>query len=214
MIWGNIDNTFTVLMYESGEVKDSIKADDGSPISLHIKCVTRYPEEGKVEYAVTPSSSATFTLRFRVPGWSSNFAVTAGGKTYTNVSGAFAEVKKRWKAGDKVIVTFDMPLQIIPGGISYPDKIAFKRGPQVLAVDQSLNSADSIGQIAYDDRNHVVAVAKNAVPAAWEWKQAYSLTLQYNNKPKSIVLVPFAEAGQSGSNVAVWINSANNFSKN
>jgi uncharacterized protein len=214
MIWGNIDNTFTVLMYESGEVKDSIKADDGSPISLHIKCVTRYPEEGKVEYAVTPSSSATFTLRFRVSGWSSNFVVTAGGKTYTNVSGAFAEVKKRWKAGDKVIVTFDMPLQIIPGGISYPDKIAFKRGPQVLAVDQSLNSADSIGQIAYDDRNHVVAVAKNAVPAAWEWKQAYSLTLQYNNKPKSIVLVPFAEAGQSGSNVAVWINSANNFSKN
>jgi DUF1680 family protein len=215
MVWGRIDNIFTVLMYESGEVKENITTDDGSIISLHLKSTTRYPEEGKVEYTVLPSSSKTFSLQFRVPGWSSNFTVNAGGKSYRQVSGKFLEVKRKWKEGDKVTITFDMPLQIIPGGLSYPDKIAIKRGPQVLAIDQSLNAGiNSIGSISFNSSTRVLASAKNVLPAAWVRKQAYSLTLQYDNKPRKIVLVPFADAGQSGSNVAVWITSADNFSKN
>ena len=107
-----------------------------------------------------------------------------------------------------------MPLQIIPGGLSYPDKIALKRGPQVLAIDRSLNAGtDSIGRISFISNNNVLAGAGNALPAEWAWKQAYSLTLQYENKPRKVVLVPFAEAGQSGSDVAVWITSADNSSK-
>ena len=82
MVWGKIDNIFTVLMYERGEVKDEIITDDGSAISLQLKSTTNYPEQGKVEYTVYPSSSKTFSLRFRVPGWSSNFIVHAGDQSY------------------------------------------------------------------------------------------------------------------------------------
>jgi DUF1680 family protein len=216
MVWGKIDNIFSVLMYESGEVNDSIICNDGSSLNLHITSVTRYPEEGKIEYTIHPSvKNKTFTLRFRVPGWSSGFVAKAGDKTYKNISGKFVEVTRTWNDGDKITVSFEMPLQIIPGGMSYPDKIAFKRGPQVLAVDQSLNSgADSINKISFETNVFMLAAAKNRLPAVWKSRQAYSLTLLYDNKPKNIVLVPFAEAGQLGSNVAVWINSADNFSKN
>lgn len=215
MVWGTIDNTFSVLMFENGEVSDSIEASDGRRIAVHIKSSTSFPDGGKVEYTVTPSSPKTFTIQFRVPGWSNNFRATVDGKTYNAHTGQFAHITRKWKAGDKISVSFEMPLQLIPGGTSYPDKIAFKRGPQVLAIDQSLNrGVDSLGLITSTNNNYTTERAQNELPGDWQRKQAYSLTLKYDKQPKKIILVPFAEAGQSGSNLEVWISSRDNYSKN
>jgi hypothetical protein len=107
-----------------------------------------------------------------------------------------------------------MPVQIIPGGISYPNKIAFKRGPQVLAVDQALNNETApLSNIQFVGDSATLVDAKEKLPLDWSWKQAYAAELQINHKPKKVILVPFSEAGENGAEVEVWIDSPNNVSK-
>jgi DUF1680 family protein len=214
MIWGKLNNVFSVLMNEAGEVVDTLLANDHSPVPVKIKSITRFPLEGRVEYVVNPSETKTFALNFRVPGWSENFVAKIGDKTYKSIAGKFLKIERAWRAGDKIIISFDMPVQIIPGGLSYPDKIAFKRGPQVLAVDKALsNEVVSLKEIQFEGNKVLLIDAKEKLPLDWSWKQAYTSELLLNHKPKQIVLVPYAEAGQQGTELAVWIDSANTISK-
>jgi hypothetical protein len=104
-----------------------------------------------------------------------------------------------------VKVTFDMPVEVLPGGISYPNSVAIKRGPQVLAIDRTLNAGiDSGSEVAYIDSTRLTD-AEAALPADWDWKEAFYLNANVDGSPKKVVLVPFAEAGQKAGEVAVWI---------
>jgi DUF1680 family protein len=214
MVWGKVNNVFSVFMYESGEMVDTILTNDHSLISLKIKSVTRFPLQGKIDYVITPSSSKAFALNFRVPEWSQNFVAKTGNKTYKGTAGKFLKVERIWKAGDKVVISFDMPVQVIPGGLSYPNKIAFKRGPQVLAIDQALNNeAGPLSSLQFIGDNASLIDAKEKLPTDWSWKQAYTAELKTNQQPKQVLLVPYAEAGQKGTELIVWVDSPNTVSK-
>jgi hypothetical protein len=99
-----------------------------------------------------------------------------------------------------------MPLQIVPGGLSYPNAVAFKRGPQIMAVDRLLNP--QIGSLKEVDaiNNEMLTDAKSSLPGDWDWKQAYDVQMKVNDKPQKVVLVPFSEAGQKASEIEVWVN--------
>jgi len=144
-------------------------------------------------------------LNFRVPEWSGNFTAKVGGKTWKGKKGELLTIERLWNPGDRVSISFDMPLQILPGGRSYPNSVAIKRGPQVLAWDQSLNPGIRLSQISATKQNFIKP-AMFTLPKEWEWKEAYSVPVMVNNKAKTMVLVPFAEAGQGSGNVAVWLN--------
>jgi DUF1680 family protein len=200
-------------MYETGEVTDTIMANDHTAIALTVRSITGFPLDGKVDYLISPSKTATFALNFRVPGWSQNFIAKIGSTVYKGVPGHFLKVEKTWKTGDKVSISFDMPVQIIPGGTSYPDKIAFKRGPQVLAFDQLLNNGTAPGSLQFTGNTATLIDVKGRLPFDWSWKQAYATELQINHKPKQVILVPFSEAGQKATELEVWIDSPNAVSK-
>ncbi len=51
--------------------------------------------------------------------------------------------------------------------------------------------------------------ADAALPADWDWKEAFYLDVQVNHVPQKVVLVPFAEAGQKTDPVEVWIARRN-----
>jgi uncharacterized protein len=207
MIGGKINGAFTVLMYENGEATETIKAKDGSPLSLKISSVTKFPLYGKVIVTVNPSKTASFALNFRVPVWSENFIAKVGGKPYNGKKGALLKIDRKWSAGDKVEVSFEMPVKVIPGGVSYPNEIAIKRGPQVFAIDDGLNTGlDSLTHIVYSKTNTTLTDAKAGLPSDWLWKQAYSLDMKVNDELKKVILVPFSEAGQKSANISVWIH--------
>ena len=46
---------------------------------------------------------------------------------------------------------------------------------------------------------------KTELPANWFGSEVYRLDASYNNKPVVLKLVPFAEAGQTGGEVRVWM---------
>ena len=207
MMGGKINGTFTVLMYENAEATQKIIAKDGSPLSLKISSATKFPLNGQVVFTVDPSKTASFALNFRVPLWSENFTAKVGDKTYQGKKGILLKIDRKWHAGDKVEVSFEMPVQVIPGGLSYPNEIAIKRGPQLFAIDDGLNTGlDSLSHIVYSNTNSALTDEKAKLPADWIWKQAYSVDMQVNGRSQRVILVPFSEAGQKAANINVWIH--------
>ena len=206
MIGGKINGVFSVLMYENGEATTAIKADDQSTVALKVKSTTKFPADGQVDFEIEPSHSSSFTLKFRVPEWSANFTATVGNKSYQETPGRLLAINRKWSPGDHVKITFDMPVQVLPGGKSYPNSIAIKRGPQVLAIDKSLNKEIAgLNTVNFAKGDNLVA-ADSALPADWDWKEAFYADMKVNNITERVVLVPFSEAGQKSGDVEVWIN--------
>jgi DUF1680 family protein len=201
IIGGNIDNTFTVLLYENGLARTSVRAADGGTILLEVKSSTRFPSSGKVDFIIVPGRTAQIAIGFRVPEWSADFKATVGSRVYTAKKGTVLTIQRKWIPGEHVRISFGMPVEVVPGGPSYPHAVAIKRGPQVLAIDKALNPRfDSLTKLTFTARP-VLADAAAALPENWSWKEAF-----YLDAPQKWLLVPFAEAGQSAANITVWIN--------
>lgn len=211
LVWGKVNGVFSVLMYESGEATDSIRAADGSSLKLAVKSESKFPYQGKLKYTINPSAAKKFTINFRVPTWCTNFTASVNGKTFKGFAGKFLAVERNWKPGDVILVNFDIPTQIIPGGNSYPNHIAVKRGPQVLAIDVALNpNLTAITTVSCDTNDVKLTEAKELLPFDWAWKQAYSTELKVNGQSRKVTLVPFADAGQTATEIGVWIHHSKN----
>ena len=100
-----------------------------------------------------------------------------------------------------------------------PTAVAFQRGPQVLALDKALNpGVDTLSNIHYAGATlgsgRIAAAgalrltdASAALPASWGWKEAFYLDAKIGATSKNVILVPFAEAGQTTGDVAVWVTA-------
>jgi len=212
MIGGTIGGRFSVLLYENGVASTHVSTADAEDIALVVKSSTRFPVEamGRVEFTIEPAKKAEFPIQFMVPWWSANFKASIDGKSYAGLRGAMLAIRRVWNSGDRVIITFGMPLEVFPGGESYPNSVGVKRGPQVLAIDKGLNPGiDSLSLVKFlDGRN--ISDASAALPGDWKWKQALYMDAKVNDRWQKVMFVPFAEAGQKMAEVAVWITSGFN----
>ena len=110
-------------------------------------------------------------------------------------------------------MSFIMPVQILDGGKSYPGQIALQRGPQVLAFDDSLNAEFlTTHQLKSDQRLFIdkpeTTSKVDLLPKQWIGKQAWSESVidENNNSAKQqFILVPFADASQTGGGIKVWM---------
>lgn len=203
-----VNNIPAVLMYESTTVKDTILMKDGSVVPFQLKIDSRFPEQGSTTIQVKTSQPATFAIQLRIPEWCTGFKAKTGGKTYSGKNGQWVQINKRWNKDDKIEVSFEIPMHILPGGKSYPDAIAFKLGPQVLSADASLNPAitDNTPLLLPQAPDKKIQRSTVKLPAGWVGKQAFSLPVKTAaGKTETLILVPFAEAGQTGSKANVWI---------
>ena len=106
---------------------------------------------------------------------------------------------------DIIKVSFDLNDQILDGGKSYPGYIALKVGSQVLAVDQSLNpEIIDLDKLSLDSPK-ISPVSKALLPGSWIGSQIYTSKALYEGKPVDLILVPFADASQTGGDIRVWI---------
>jgi hypothetical protein len=113
---------------------------------------TNYPWDGKITLAVSPAKSAEFGIALRIPGWVANeavptdlyrfvktktlpFTITINGKPVKYVQkNGYAVVKKKWKSGDKIMLTLPMPIRKVkanPLVEADRNRIALQRGPLV-----------------------------------------------------------------------------------
>lgn len=121
------------------------KLESGTPIAL--QQTTQYPWEGSVHISVAPATPEEFTLYVRIPGWSKQNTVKVNGEEVAQVTpGQYLPIRRKWKADDKVELSFDMKPQIIHANPAVADdrgRIALQRGPVVFCMEQLDQSADA-----------------------------------------------------------------------
>lgn len=202
--YGQRSDIPTFLLIESTEVNDSILTNNKHRIALSVKSKSEFPVKGRIVYTVSPSEASVFPLSFRVPVWATTFIAAVNEKKYSTASAGYLTINRLWKPGEKIIIDFDIPVKIIHGGHNYKDFIAFQRGPQILSADSSLNHSypPSISEKQLQFAKLILKEDLSVLPARWIGHQAYSFK---ESNGSSLVLVPFSDAGQTGSKTQVWI---------
>lgn len=98
---------------------------------------TRYPVEPTSTLTLTRlARPGRFAIAMRVPGWAAGRAsVGVNGRPVTpTLTGGYAVVARRWRAGDTIAITVPLDLRIEPTP-GNADVVALVRGPMVMAAD-------------------------------------------------------------------------------
>ena len=180
--WGSPENGVVVELYTPGEAQIA---------GVRLKSETRFPADGAVTLTVAPAEERRFPLFLRVPSWTRKFTATAGGRKLAGKPGEYLKIDRVWKSGDRVEIAMDMTVRLLDGGKSYPNSVAIERGPQVLALEKSLNAVP-LEKAAISQHDLRLEAA-----AGWDGAQAYRLEAG----GKQLTLVPFADAHE----YRVWL---------
>lgn len=117
------------------------KLETGAP--LKVRQTTEYPWSGNVEVAVEPAAPAEFSLFLRIPAWSGKTAVTVNGQPVSGVkSGEYLEIRRGWKAGDRVKLAFDVRPRLTEANPLLREnlgRVAVERGPLVYCMEKADN---------------------------------------------------------------------------
>jgi DUF1680 family protein len=201
----NATNGFTINLYSAGKFTEKIKSKDGKEVVVDCEVQTEFPANGIINIKVNPATKTSFRLVLRVPVWCNNFKVTVNGKILKGLPGTYLNIDEVWDKNSIIKVSFNLKTQVLDGGKSYPNSIAIKAGPQVLAIDQSLNSTiKNLDEIKIGNAV-ITSESKIALPAGWVGSQVFKTKARYKGKLIDLILVPFADAGQTGGEVRVWI---------
>lgn len=201
----NAVNGFNINIYSDEKLNDKIRTKNGKEVAIECNIDSRFPEEGKAIIRLKPAVKSDFLLALFVPEWCKNFKAVADGKTFTGIPGQYLNIEKGWGKNSTVSVSFDLNAQILDGGKSYSGFIALKVGPQVLAVDQTLNpEIKDMDKLSFDSPK-LLPLSKNRLPKGWFGSQIYETNAFYDGKLVKVKMVPFAEAGQMDGEVRVWI---------
>ncbi|MFN7993592.1 MAG: glycoside hydrolase family 127 protein [Bryobacteraceae bacterium] len=185
--WGALSSGIAVELYTPGRAEIA---------GVQLKSETTFPADGTVILTLQNSGGRRFPLWLRVPVWTREFTAAAGGHKLAGKPGTYLKIERAWKDGDRVEVTMDMTIRLLDGGKSYPNTVAVARGPQVLALEKSLNPV-SPDEAVLSPEAPRLAPAANSLPAGWGGTQAYRL----NAGGQQLTLVPFADAAE----FRVWL---------
>ena len=175
---------------------------------------TRYPVDGIVDLTVDPEKPAQFELRVRIPGWCKSAQVSLNGQPHPlgTAAGQYLKLSRTWTQGDRLRLEFAMPATLVQGTHTNAGMVAVMRGPLVLAADARLNpglTPSSVSPVAKADGTLQLTPfvdPSGSVAHAFRGEALCSVVEgdRVVLKQVPIVLTSFAEAGQSGSTIAVW----------
>jgi hypothetical protein len=119
----------TANLYIASELDDRERA-------IGLRQDTRFPDEPGTSFTITRAPASAWTLRLRIPSWTSAAAVKVNGRLLeaTPGAGSYLSIARAWKKGDRVDLELPMSLAAEP----FPDEPrvqAFLYGPVVLAGD-------------------------------------------------------------------------------
>ena len=201
----NASNGFDINLYTAGKFTSKIIARDGKEVAVDCGLETAFPSKGVVTIKLNTLEKTAFRVGLRVPVWCSNFKATVNGKILKGIPGTYLNIDETWNKNSIIKVSFDLKTVRLDGGISYPNSTAFKTGPQVLAIDQSLNATiKNLNEVRIGN-DAIISGSKTLLPTGWVGLQVFKANATYNGKPIDLILVPFADAGQTGGEVRVWI---------
>lgn len=200
-----------VNLYDEGTARLVLR--DGTAVALTLR--TQYPRDGRIALALHPDAGKSFAVKLRVPAWCRSASFRVNGERLDAAPGpdGYASIRRAWNAGDRLDVAFDLEARVIPGDHANAGKVAVLYGPLVLAADEALLEGDvrSLAAVTLP-RPDVEAPGFVAEPApeslrSWPGAQVFRLATATGRSgaPGMLRLVPFADAGATGSRYQVWI---------
>jgi DUF1680 family protein len=145
---------------------------------IDIQQQTRYPWDGDVHIALSPSQTGTFTLKVRVPGWAQGHAMPGdlyafepakrepvtlkvnGQNADLNLDHGYATLTRTWKSGDTVDLHLPMPIERIKANEKVAadhGRIALQRGPIVYCAEWPDSPDKHVRNLVLPDANKLNA---------------------------------------------------------
>jgi uncharacterized protein len=227
-IWSKFtDNGFAILMYNSGEFSENITAKDSSQVLVNLKLdadilnsgtakITmnfKEPLKGDFDFMEAATLKAnmkvrdavSFRMALRVPSWGRNFKVQLkDGTILTGLPGEYLNIDRTWANNESITISMNIVDKVIEGSPTYKGFYAFKHGPYILAIDQSLNPNIDIDKVKISNASEKKLTKVNDVlPKDWIGNQAFTIE---SADSKKLILTPFLDAGQDGEKYRVWLN--------
>ena len=97
---------------------------------------TNYPNSGEVTLTLNTDRNRKFPIALRIPAWAGPATRTlVNGRTAPGLEahpGTWLVMDREWHDGDRVELTFDMPLRLIQLDAQHPNLVALASGPLTL----------------------------------------------------------------------------------
>lgn len=150
-IYAVTNNDLYINLFISNEANVSV-----GKHKINIVQKADFPWDGNVEITINPQMRSTFNIKLRIPGWAQNEALPGGlykftainnektdlkvngNKSEINITDGFAILSGNWKTGDKIEITFPMPVRKVVADERIREdrnKIAFQRGPVIYCAE-------------------------------------------------------------------------------
>jgi DUF1680 family protein len=123
---------------------------------LKLEQQTNYPDESATRLTVEAAPAGSLSLYIRYPSWATSGAnITINGKIVkvAQEPGSYVELKRNWKAGDKITVTYPMSLRLVATNDD-PDEAAVAYGPIVLAGDMGTEGMTAPAPFAHNQLDY------------------------------------------------------------
>ena len=206
-----------VNLYDEGTAK--LRLRDGMPVTVATK--TKYPSDGRISITLAPGSKQSFALRLRIPAWCQNPHLRVKGKKVKAEPGpdGYVALREDWKQGDHVELRFKLEPRVVVGDHKNEGRIAVLYGPLVLAADEALLGDKECPLNAVGVRSAKLAALHVTPEPAPEKLKSWSGAEIFRIKgvvckstgsvkpgtPLKVGLVPFADAGATGTAYKIWL---------
>jgi DUF1680 family protein len=214
------DDGLYINMYGGNKLSTTLK--DGS--SIAVEQVTNYPWDGSIAVTVKEAAAKEMSFFLRIPGWCKKATLKVNGKLINTTiqSSSYQQIKRTWKAGDKIELVLDMPATLLESNPLVEEtrnQVTVKRGPLVYCLE----SADLPNQNVFDvvipagiklqqvsmkiDIGNVMALTGEAkILQSSNWKNTLYKEVNTATKPIKIKLIPYyAWANRGQTDMTVWM---------
>lgn len=198
--WAIMKSGDGIVVNYYGHSTIKVKLPSGSSLSLIQN--TNYPVDGAISLTLMLDAPERFSLKLRIPSWSSRTVLSVNGETIPDVVPAnYVSLSREWKNGDVITLLLDMSFHYWVGEKESIGKVSIYQGPILLAYDQRYNSIDPDEVPSLDVRSLQYE--------RMEWTQGrpqpWILLKFKTSEGKDIVLCDFASAGAVGTYYRSWL---------
>ena len=207
-------------LYDRGEAK--LRLRDGTPVTVTME--TRYPSAERIVTTLRVEQPKTFSVKLRIPDWCSRATVQVNGRATKEKhdAGGYRVVTREWKSGDQIALRLPLPIRVITGTHRNDGKVALMYGPLVLAADEATldheaNPAHALRALAAKGKSlsALRPQVESSPDALGSGPGAPVVRIRVvirkpagsrgAERSREVRLVPFAQAGATGSLFKVWL---------
>jgi hypothetical protein len=157
-------------------------------LPLRISQRTDYPWNGAVRMDIEADGSRSLGIAVRIPAWSRKTVLRlndAPVRLDGCLRDGYAILRAPWKTGDRIDISFDMPVELIeahPSVRADSGRVAIQRGPMIYCIEEVDNGANLAALSVPSDANlrpvfdnsffggvmSIVGVAERRSSAGWD----------------------------------------------